>query len=246
MQAYMRLMNRRPLLGPCITTAFLFGTGDVVAQQAVDRKGLKGHDWVRTARLSLYGGTVFAPLVVNCFGTTDNVLTIQNNPHRYKGNAFVPLPLSPHHIYLHHAGRRELFLYQAFSPVLIKLLGFGGAHRVVCLQLLDRLPVKSKPALVASRVALDQFAFAPIAVGLFFTCTGLMEGKSIEQVKKKLDSSYKDTLIANWTLFIPFQTINMVIPLHHRLLAVNAISIPWNTFLSWKGATPAPKTLVTV
>ncbi|CAE6499758.1 unnamed protein product [Rhizoctonia solani] len=158
MQAYMRLMNSRPLLGPCITTAFLFGTGDVVAQQAVDRKGLKGHDW-----------------------------------------------------------------------------------------LLDRLPVRSKPALVASRVALDQFAFAPIAVGLFFTCTGLMEGKSIEQVKKKLNSSYKDTLIANWTLFIPFQTINMfqaVIPLHHRLLAVNAISIPWNTFLSWKGATPAPKTLV--
>ncbi|KAL5639898.1 hypothetical protein ACGC1H_006460 [Rhizoctonia solani] len=181
MQAYMRLMNRRPLLGPCITTAFLFGTGDIVAQQAVDRKGLKGHDWVRTARLSLYGGAIFAPIVVNW-----------------------------------------------------------------C-ELLDRLPIKSKPALVASRVALDQFAFAPIAVGLFFTCTGLMEGKSIEQVKKKLDSSYKETLIANWTLFIPFQTINMVfIPLHHRLLAVNGISIPWNAFLSWKGATPAPKTLVAV
>ncbi|CAE6431126.1 unnamed protein product [Rhizoctonia solani] len=128
MQAYMRLMNRRPLLGPCITTAFLFGTGDIVAQQLVDRKGVKDHDWVRTGRLSLYGGAVFAPIVVNWY-----------------------------------------------------------------------------------KVALDQFAFAPIAVGLFFTCTGLMEGKSVEQVKKKLDSSYKDTLIANWTLFIPFQTINMAV-----------------------------------
>ncbi|KAH7337459.1 sym-1 [Rhizoctonia solani] len=180
MQAYMRLMNRRPLLGPCITTAFLFGTGDIVAQQLVDRKGVKDHDWVRTGRLSLYGGAVFAPIVVNWY------------------------------------------------------------------VLLDRIPIKSKPAVVASRVALDQFAFAPIAVGLFFTCTGLMEGKSVEQVKKKLESSYKDTLIANWVSWGMSRVGWDFIPLHHRLLAVNAISIPWNAFLSWKGATPAPKTLVAV
>ncbi|CEL53299.1 Protein SYM1 OS=Cryptococcus neoformans var, neoformans serotype D (strain JEC21 / ATCC MYA-565) GN=SYM1 PE=3 SV=1 [Rhizoctonia solani AG-1 IB] len=105
------------------------------------------------------------------------------------------------------------------------------------------MPIKSKPALVATRVGLDQFAFAPVAVGLFFSCTGLMEGKSLEQVKQKLNSSYKDTLIANWMLFIPFQTINMFIPLHHRLLAVNAVSIPWNAFLSWKGASVS-KTVV--
>ncbi|CEL53298.1 Protein SYM1 OS=Gibberella zeae (strain PH-1 / ATCC MYA-4620 / FGSC 9075 / NRRL 31084) GN=SYM1 PE=3 SV=1 [Rhizoctonia solani AG-1 IB] len=71
MQAYMRLMNRRPLLGPCITTAFLFGTGDIVAQQAVDKRGIKEHDWVRTARLSLYGGTIFAPIVVNWYKVRD-------------------------------------------------------------------------------------------------------------------------------------------------------------------------------
>ncbi|GAB1520174.1 Protein required for ethanol metabolism [Rhizoctonia solani] len=88
------------------------------------------------------------------------------------------------------------------------------------------MPIKSKPALVATRVGLDQFAFAPVAVGLFFSCTGLMEGKSVEQVKQKLNS-----------------TINMFIPLNHRLLAVNAVSIPWNAFLSWKGASVS-KTVV--
>lgn len=107
-------------------------------------------------------------------------------------------------------------------------------------QLLDRMPIKSKPALVASRVALDQFIFAPFAVGLFFGCTTLLEGKSVEEVKKRLRSTYKDTLLANWTLFIPFQTVNMAfVPLHHRLLAVNAISIPWNAFLSYKAASAA-------
>ncbi|ELU42902.1 hypothetical protein AG1IA_03066 [Rhizoctonia solani AG-1 IA] len=50
-----------------LTTAFLFGTGDIVAQQAVDKRGIKEHDWVRTARLSLYGGTIFAPIVVNWY-----------------------------------------------------------------------------------------------------------------------------------------------------------------------------------
>ncbi|KAG8721785.1 Protein required for ethanol metabolism [Ceratobasidium sp. 395] len=58
-------------------------------------------------------------------------------------------------------------------------------------------------------VALDQFVFAPFAIALFFGCTTLMEGKSVEDVKRKLDTSYKDTMVANWGLFIPFQTINM-------------------------------------
>ncbi|KAG8739850.1 Protein required for ethanol metabolism [Ceratobasidium sp. 414] len=66
MQAYTRFLNRRPFLGPCITTAVLFAVGDVVAQQGVDRRGLADHDWVRTARLGTYGGAVFAPIVVKC------------------------------------------------------------------------------------------------------------------------------------------------------------------------------------
>ncbi|KAJ1301253.1 hypothetical protein OPQ81_003661 [Rhizoctonia solani] len=170
MQAYMRLMTRRPLLGPCITTAFLFGTGDIVAQQLVDRKGLKDHDWIRTGRLSLYGGTIFAPIVVNWY------------------------------------------------------------------KLLDRMPIKSKPALVASRVVLDQFAFAPIAVGLFFTCTGLMEGKTVEQVKTKLEASYKETLIANWTLFIPFQTINMAVSRRDKLYAVSNYALVHSAAPSFAGS----------
>jgi hypothetical protein len=37
----------------------LFGSGDVLAQQAVDRRGLAKHDFARTSRMALYGGGMF-------------------------------------------------------------------------------------------------------------------------------------------------------------------------------------------
>lgn len=35
----------------------LFGTGDIIAQQLVERKGLDNHDMMRTARMGGYGGS---------------------------------------------------------------------------------------------------------------------------------------------------------------------------------------------
>jgi protein Mpv17 len=37
----------------------LFGCGDILAQQAVDRKGFDKHDMARTGRMALYGGGEF-------------------------------------------------------------------------------------------------------------------------------------------------------------------------------------------
>ncbi|KAF8336994.1 uncharacterized protein EI90DRAFT_2968719 [Cantharellus anzutake] len=156
---------RRPFLAPVITTFTLFGAGDVLAQQGVERKG-KDHDFLRTARLASYGGFIFAPIASKC------------------------------------------------------------------LRLLEHLPVRSKPALIASRVALDQFVFSPIIVGVFFTCTTLMEGKTLKDAEMKLETTYKRTLVANWKLFIPFQMLNLLVPMHHRLLAVNVVSLFWNAYLS--------------
>jgi hypothetical protein len=44
----------------------LFGTGDVLAQQAVDRRGLEKHDFGRTGRMTLYGGGT-TPIYPNNF-----------------------------------------------------------------------------------------------------------------------------------------------------------------------------------
>jgi len=100
-------------------------------------------------------------------------------------------------------------------------------------KILDRIPVKSRPVLIATRVGLDQFAFAPVMLSVFFTAQALMDGKSMTDSSTKLKTTLPTTLMANWTLFIPFQTLNFsVVPLQHRLLTVNVVSLFWNTYLS--------------
>lgn len=39
----------------------LFATGDVMAQQAVEKRGLENHDIARTGRMALYGGGTYLP-----------------------------------------------------------------------------------------------------------------------------------------------------------------------------------------
>ncbi|KAJ5531942.1 hypothetical protein N7504_009835 [Penicillium tannophilum] len=58
---YQAKLAARPILTTSISSAVLFGSGDVLAQQAVDRRGLEKHDFARTGRMALYGGAVFGP-----------------------------------------------------------------------------------------------------------------------------------------------------------------------------------------
>lgn len=44
----------------------MFGLGDVIAQQLVERKG-KDHDFTRTVRLGFYGGAMFAPVMTKWY-----------------------------------------------------------------------------------------------------------------------------------------------------------------------------------
>jgi len=54
------------MLAQCATGTFLFGMGDIIAQQVIERKG-RDHDFIRTARLSFYGGTLFAPFLTKWY-----------------------------------------------------------------------------------------------------------------------------------------------------------------------------------
>jgi len=61
-RAYNSALLRRPMLAQCATGAVLFGTGDMISQQVVEKRGLKSHDWARTGRVMFYGGAVFGPI----------------------------------------------------------------------------------------------------------------------------------------------------------------------------------------
>ncbi|CRK48423.1 hypothetical protein BN1723_008020 [Verticillium longisporum] len=127
---YQARLAARPLLTQSITTGILFATGDIVAQQAIEKRGTKGHDLARTGRMALYGGSVFAPVMI----------------------------------------------------------------------------------------------------GVFLSSMATLEGTS---PKAKLEKSYWPALTANWLIWPAVQAFNFaLVPLQHRLLFVNVISIGWNCFLS--------------
>ncbi|KAF2201619.1 hypothetical protein GQ43DRAFT_486845 [Delitschia confertaspora ATCC 74209] len=64
---YQAKLRSSPLLTQSATTAVLFATGDVLAQQGVERVGVEKHDYIRTARMGLYGGAVFGPVVTTWY-----------------------------------------------------------------------------------------------------------------------------------------------------------------------------------
>lgn len=87
------------------------------------------------------------------------------------------------------------------------------------------------------RVGVDQVTFAPTSIPFYFGCLTLMEGKTLEDAKNKINDRWWETLRANWAVWPAFQCFNFTfVPLQHRLLAVNAIAIFWNTFLSYKNS----------
>lgn len=81
--------------------------------------------------------------------------------------------------------------------------------------------------------ALDQGVQAPIFTVIIFAVLGFLEGKSVEDVKSKLDESYGSTMIANWKLWIPASAINIAFcPPQLRVLFTNVVFFCWSIFLS--------------
>ncbi|KAF5343326.1 hypothetical protein D9758_014195 [Tetrapyrgos nigripes] len=66
LKLYNAALIRRPMFTQCATAGFLFGAGDVIAQQGVEKRGWD-HDFARTARLTFYGGCFFGPAITKWF-----------------------------------------------------------------------------------------------------------------------------------------------------------------------------------
>ncbi|RXK41795.1 hypothetical protein M231_01030 [Tremella mesenterica] len=196
LNAYSSLLRRRPLMGNILTSAALFATGDVIAQQIIEKKGDK-HDFARTGRIVIWGGAFFAPAVTIWF------------------------------------------------------------------RVLEKVPITSKLPAAMTKACLDQFIAAPTVLSTFFCVMTLMEGKSLDDAKKKWQDSFVPTLKTNWMVWIPVQFTNMVcylppylaslantssihlfeqllVPPPLRLLFVNCVNVPWNTFLSLQASKGEP------
>lgn len=85
------------------------------------------------------------------------------------------------------------------------------------------------------KVVIDQFVQAPIFTVLIFFFLGILEGKSIDSIKSQLDRDYKDTMLANWKLWVPATMVNIAFcPPILRVLFLNCVFFFWSIFLSLK------------
>lgn len=163
---YQARLAARPLLTQSITTSILFATGDSIAQQAVEKRGLANHDLARTGRMALYGGVIFGPAATTWYKILQRNVNLRTNG-----------------------------------------------------------------ATIAARVAADQLLFAPTFIGVFLSSMAVLEGGSPSD---KLAKSYVPALTANYMIWPLVQAVNFrFVPLHHRVLFVNVISIGWNCYLSF-------------
>jgi protein Mpv17 len=86
---------------------------------------------------------------------------------------------------------------------------------------------------VATKVAIDQIIWNPIFGSVFFTYIGLTEGKSLSEIKTKLDNDLMAAVKGSWTVWPIAHAINFrFIPSSQRLLYINSIQIGYNVFLS--------------
>ncbi|KAJ4481292.1 hypothetical protein J3R30DRAFT_3867278 [Lentinula aciculospora] len=63
LRLYSAAFARRPMATQSATSAVIFGAGDFIAQQLVDKRGLQNHDFARTARFIFYGSCLFGPVL---------------------------------------------------------------------------------------------------------------------------------------------------------------------------------------
>ncbi|CAG8555255.1 16975_t:CDS:2 [Dentiscutata heterogama] len=86
---------------------------------------------------------------------------------------------------------------------------------------------------IIKRVSVDQIAFAPVGLSLFFIIIGVFEGHDINGIKQKFREAYIPALKANYITWPFVQFINFgFLPLRYRLPFVSSVGILWTCYLS--------------
>ena len=108
---------------------------------------------------------------------------------------------------------------------------FGPAATKWYQILASRVKFKSENVSILARVGLDQCLFASTNMALFLSSMAVMEGSDPEE---KLKKNYINGIKANWMIWPAVQACNFkLVPLEHRVLVVNVVSLGWNCYLSY-------------
>ncbi|XP_075606312.1 mitochondrial inner membrane protein Mpv17 isoform X2 [Balearica regulorum gibbericeps] len=69
-----RLLRRRPGAAEALTAGALMGAGDVIAQQLVEQRGLRGHHGSRTVKMMAIGFCFVGPVVGGWYRILDQLI----------------------------------------------------------------------------------------------------------------------------------------------------------------------------
>ncbi|GMK59275.1 hypothetical protein CspeluHIS016_0702900 [Cutaneotrichosporon spelunceum] len=99
---------------------------------------------------------------------------------------------------------------------------------------LDKVKFANKWGTLGAKVGLDQLVWGPFIVTAFWTWTGMMEGKSTQQVADLVHFAFPGAYSKCVAVFGPTQIVNFLwVPLHHRLMVHQTVGLGWNIFLSY-------------
>jgi hypothetical protein len=198
---------KRPVLTTMITNAVLGGIADTVAQSLTairERAVRKGTD-------------------------KDDFLAIEIH-ELDKRNPFSSHDLIPDSKRLpppFDFERLTRFMAYGFLMAPVQHKWFGFLSRT--------FPVTKTAALIPAmkRVAFDQFLFAPVGLGIFFTFMTVAEGGGKRAVTRKFQEVYVPALKANYLVWPAVQIINFrLMPIQFQIPFVSTIGIAWTAYLS--------------
>ena len=104
---------------------------------------------------------------------------------------------------------------------------------------------------IATRVALDQFAFTPVILSTFISSIWQLEyymgdadpSVAEQSIASRLKETLPNVIVANWMVWGPVQLFNFrFVPQPLQVLFANGISLVWNAYLSFSTRAAPPVT----
>jgi hypothetical protein len=124
---------------------------------------------------------------------------------------------------------RNVFICETIELTIPGVFGPAATKWYQFLQ--KKINLRTNIQTTAARVMADQTIFASTNMFLFLSSMSIMEGSD---PREKLKKSYVPGLKANWLVWPAVQSVNFtMVPLEHRVLVVNIVSLGWNCFLSY-------------
>ncbi|ORY83667.1 hypothetical protein BCR37DRAFT_275681 [Protomyces lactucae-debilis] len=100
------------------------------------------------------------------------------------------------------------------------------------------MPNATRSRRMFTHLFLDQAFFGPSNVIFFFVASGILEGKSKDQISEKLQDRGLATVASAWCVWVPFQAImfRFVPAADQRLILGQTLAIGWNGYMSYANA----------